>query len=429
MRCSVKRSLLALSIAGALTATGSAHATNGYQLIGVGAYQKSLAGATTANPGSAMTAITNPAGFAMIEDRADFSMEAFNPERETDFTDAALFPGLEPGDDVDSDSTLYGVPALGWKAPVGSGGNMWFGGGIFGTSGLGVDYEQTVAGTVAGNPAVLWDGYSAIAFWQAAPTLAWSQSDTLHWGVSLNLDYQAVEFRQRFQDPAGNTLVNFDLGRTAQEFGFGASAGVMWEATSTVTLGAYYKSKQYFQDLEYNLAAGDIDFTGFGGGPLEAGTYELELDYPQQAAIGVAWDAMPTLTLSADVKWIDWSDTLSELDIDGPGSNDVTLDTDWEDSWIYAIGVAWAVTPKVNLRAGFNYAEAPIDDDDVDNNLLLPAIVEQHYTVGGDVDLGQGWDLGFHFMYVPEETLESPDTGTEISMYQYSAGFNIGYAF
>ena len=36
-------------------------ATNGYQLIGVGSYQKSLGGAVTANPGSAMTAITNPA--------------------------------------------------------------------------------------------------------------------------------------------------------------------------------------------------------------------------------------------------------------------------------------------------------------------------------------------------------------------------------
>ena len=31
----------------------SAFATNGYQLIGVGAYQKSLAGAVTAAPGSA----------------------------------------------------------------------------------------------------------------------------------------------------------------------------------------------------------------------------------------------------------------------------------------------------------------------------------------------------------------------------------------
>ena len=45
-------------------------ATNGYQLTGVGSYQESLAGAVTASPGSAMTAITNPAGMARIGKRA-----------------------------------------------------------------------------------------------------------------------------------------------------------------------------------------------------------------------------------------------------------------------------------------------------------------------------------------------------------------------
>ncbi len=45
----------------AFTLPGYGLATNGYQLIGIGAYQKSLGGAVTANPGSAMTAVTNPA--------------------------------------------------------------------------------------------------------------------------------------------------------------------------------------------------------------------------------------------------------------------------------------------------------------------------------------------------------------------------------
>ena len=70
-------------------------ATNGYQLIGVGSYQKSLAGAVTALPGSNMTAVTNPAGMLRIGHRADFSMEAFMPDRSVDF--AAL-----GGDSVDS---------------------------------------------------------------------------------------------------------------------------------------------------------------------------------------------------------------------------------------------------------------------------------------------------------------------------------------
>ena len=70
------QSLRSASIAAAVAAVSllpvSALATNGYQLIGVGSYQKSLGGAVTANPGSAMTAITNPAGMIRIGRRSDF---------------------------------------------------------------------------------------------------------------------------------------------------------------------------------------------------------------------------------------------------------------------------------------------------------------------------------------------------------------------
>ena len=67
-----------LALLAVLAVPTFAFATNGYQLIGVGSYQKSLGGAVTANPGSAMTAITNPAGMIRIGKRADFSMEAMS---------------------------------------------------------------------------------------------------------------------------------------------------------------------------------------------------------------------------------------------------------------------------------------------------------------------------------------------------------------
>lgn len=436
------QSVLALAAVGAgIAGAPGVHATNGYQLIGVGAYQKSLGGAVTANPGSAMTAITNPAGYAVIPNRADFSMEAFMPFRNTDFKQADLTGTGQGGDDVDSDVTLYGVPALGWKADVAD--NLWFGGGIYGTSGLGVDYEQTVAAdlTSIGQPQdLLWDGYSSIAFWQIAPALAWKATETLSLGASLNIDYQSVSFQQRFDAPDGPGGTRpgdfvFNLNKNAQTFGAGAAFGLLWQATDRLTLGGAYKTKQWFQDSEYNLGQGDIFFGGqFTGGPdvsYPGGKYKLELDYPQQASVGAAFALTPRWKVSGDIKWIEWSDTLDTLTVKSPDPNfpDVVLDTGWDDQWVFALGLAWAVTDKANLRAGFNYGEAPIEDEDVDNNLILPAVVQTHYTIGGDVQLGRNWDLGFHAMYAPEETLRSPTTGVEISMYQYSVGFNLGYQF
>jgi len=428
-----KRSLIAASVMGALAAAGTAHATNGYQLIGVGAYQKSLAGAVTAAPGSAMTAISNPAGLARIEDRADFSMEAFMPKRYTDFSKLG-------GEKVDSDAELYGVPALGWKGPVGESGKMWFGGGMYGTSGLGVDYPYSTMVDMGGGMTADFEGYSAIQFWQMAPALAWNVNEKLDLGVSLNIDYQAVSFKQRFVDNAGGVILqnflgapvpvnefNFDLSRSAAAFGFGFTIGALYDVNERLTLGASYKSKQSFSDLEYNLAAGDITFDDVGN-PGTAGQYTLGLDFPQQLAVGLAYDVSDKVTVSADVKWINWEDTMDDLAVEGPNGFRFSMDPGWEDQIVYAVGVQFAVNEKVNLRTGYNYSKAPLEDEDVISNLILPAVVEQHFTVGGDVKLDKHWDLGFHAMYVPEESFTDA-SGVEIAMKQSSVGVNLGYRF
>jgi long-chain fatty acid transport protein len=401
--------------------TQPAFSTNGYQLIGIGSYQKSLAGAVTALPGSNMTAVTNPAGMLRIGHRADFSMEAFMPERGTDFS--ALGGAI-----ADSSSEIYGIPAIGWNGPVGTRDDMVFGGGMYGTSGMGVDYGSTQM-----QPGVYWDGYSSIAFWQMAPSLAWQASEKLSLGASVNIDFQQVAFQQRMIEnpgPAQRVLMNFDLSRGASAFGFGLSLGMLYDINDQVTLGASYKSKQFFTDLDYQLAYGDI---ASDGGSLPAGTYSLDLDFPQQAAIGIAVHATQMFTISADVKWINWSDTMETLAVAGPGVIQVPMDPSWDDQWVFAIGLAYKLNDRLNLRAGFNYGESPIDEASAMNNLILPAVVETHYTFGAVYRLDAHWDIGFHYMYVPENTITAGPATTappiEISLSEQSFGMNLGYRF
>jgi long-chain fatty acid transport protein len=421
-----RKRCISIIVAGALFFPAYAFATNGYQLIGIGSYQKSLAGAITALPGSNMTAVTNPAGMMRIGHRADFSMEAFMPERSNDFTAIG-------GGRAESSSEIYGIPAIGWNGPVGSRDDMVFGGGMYGTSGMGVDYSSTLM-----QPSVSWDGYSSIAFWQMAPSLAWQAAEKLSLGASINIDFQQVAFQQRMLadtngDGQGDMVVNnFDLSRGASAFGFGLSLGILYDVNEMVTIGAAYKSKQFFTDLEYQLAYGDIDMSAFGGGPLPAGTYKLDLDFPQQAAVGIAVHATENFTVAADVKWINWSDTMDTLAVSGPGGN-TAMDPGWDDQVVFAIGLAYKVNDRFNLRAGFNYGESPIDTANAASNMLLPAVVETHYTVGADYSLDDHWDIGFHYMYVPENTVTAgPATsapGVRISLSEQSFGMNLGYRF
>jgi len=417
------------------------YATNGYQLIGVGAYQKSLAGAVTASPGSAMTAVSNPAGMARIGRRTDFSMEAFMPSRSVDFE---AMGGVAEQSAVG----LYGIPALGWSAPVADGSNVYFGGGMFGTSGMGVDYASTsmapgyytdpAAPTTFVADPVSWEGYSNLSFWQMAPSLAWNVNQRYSIGLSLNIDYQAVAFKQRVSaDSTGDgnanmVLQNFDLSRGASGFGLGVGFGLLYDVTDSFTVGFNYKSKQQFAPMEFQLGWGDI--SDGPGMEAPAGTYRLDLDFPQQAAIGMAFDATPALTISADLKWIEWSDTMNRLAVEGPGGMSVPMNPGWEDQTIYAVGVAYALNDKVNLRAGYNYAKAPFGASEVSRNLILPAIVETHYTAGIDIALNNHWQLALHYMQAPEKSMTAPadDTmapGSRISLSEHSFGANIGYRF
>lgn len=412
------------AVAAACLFAPAAHATNGYQLIGVGSYQKSLGGAVTANPGSAMTAITNPAGMIRIDKRADFSMEAFMPERSTDFSALG-------GDKVTSNSDLYGVPAIGWTAPVGDSSDLYFGGGMYGTSGLGVDYAETLMmpsnASFTGND-LYWGGYSNIAFWQMAPTLAWNASDTLSLGVAVNIDYQQVSFEQRITDSVTGARYNFDLSRSSNAFGLGVTLGVLWDLGDAWTLGATYKSKQHFSSLEYNLAAGDIDLTLVDGPEFPGGTYTLDLDFPQQASFGVAFRPVENWTISADIKWIDWSDTMNELAVRGPSGYRFDMDPGWDDQTVFALGAEWNVTKDFALRAGFNYAESPIDESNAANNLILPGIVEEHFTFGFDYRFSH-WELAFHYMFAPKKSITAANgfPGTTISLEETSLGINLGY--
>jgi len=106
----------------------------------------------------------------------------------------------------------------------------------------------------------------------------------------------------------------------------------------------------------------------------------------------------------------------------------------WDDQTIYALGVAYAVNDNVNVRAGYNYASAPFDAKKVSSNLILPALVESHYTLGADYKINNHWDLGFHYMYAPKKSAKSSTAdqiapGVETSLSETSFGANIGYRF
>lgn len=428
---SFKRSLLATSVAASMMMAGAAHATNGYQLIGIGSYQMGMAGAVTSNPGSAMTAITNPAGIAEISPQADFSMEAFMPTRHVSLQSGAPL--------VKSDSNLYGVPSLGWTAPISDGSNVYFGGGMYATSGLGVDY-LTQAGS-----GMNFQGYSQLGVFEMAPTLAWKVNDKMTLGASLNIGYMQLGFKQGITNSSTGTPITgsspgmppayIDMSQSANAFGFGATIGMMYKINNMVTVGASYRSKQKFQELKYNLSAGQVSVQG---NAMPAGRYTAQLDIPQQLSAGVTVRPLNGLSISGDVKWINWANTMKDFYVTMPNGTRMNLAPGWKNQMVYALAANYQVTPKLAVRAGFNYGKSPVRSETVGNNLIFPAVVEQHYTAGLTYDLNNHWNIGAAYMYAPKKSFTAPansgqagdnNNGQTIDLKESAFVFNLGYKF
>ena len=126
------------------------------------------------------------------------------------------------------------------------------------------------------------------------------------------------------------------------------------------------------------------------------------LTQPAEIGVGISYSYMGS-TLAFDYKQIKWGDATGYKDFG------------WDNQNVYAIGYQFAMDNWA-VRAGFNYAEQPIDEADGTNptgaalnmfNLLgFPATVEQHYSIGGTYEFTKVVSVDAGFTYAPETKTE-----------------------
>ena len=91
-------------------------------------------------------------------------------------------------------------------------------------------------------------------------------------------------------------------------------------------------------------------------------------------------------------------------EINGGRGIDYTVELDWKDQFVVAVGTAVAVNEWLVLRAGYNYANNPISEDFILGNSIG---TEEHLTAGAGVVLGP-WDLDIAYMYKAVDAASIP---------------------
>lgn len=442
---------------------GSAFATNGYFSHGYGMKAKGMAGASTAVTGDAFGGANNPATMAYAGNRIDLGVDLFSPIRESTRTgstggafpvnfDGGTFtadpnnpanfvadPALATGPEFyllipaingssESDSNYFLIPEFGYNRMVNN--NLALGVTVYGNGGMNTDYGADFFGGMAnllgGNGRLGVDLMQLVI----APTAAYKVAPNHSIGISPLLGYQRfkAEGLQAFglisQDGTNLTNRKYD-----DAFGYGVRVGYYGQLTPTFSVGAAYASRMKFEE-----------FDKYKGLFAEEGDFDI----PENYTVGAAWQAMPNLMFALDYQRINYSKVKS---VANPSTNffncvpfdPFTIATNpnclggsngsgfgWEDVNVWKLGVEYKHSKQLTLRAGFSHTGQPIPNRDVEFNILAPAVVENHATLGLTYTLPSGDEVTAAYMHGFKNDVKGPSLffGGEdkIEMYQNSIG-------
>ena len=470
----ILRHTLTTAAIAALLASPLAQATNGYFKIGAGAKNRAMGGAGIAYGQDPMAAAVNPASISGVGDSVTAGVEVFKPKRKSQVDATGMFvpdlggAGSRQGanSNEQSRSNAFFIPSFGitktWSSKVtlgmsvaanggmntrygdanGGNGNIYVDafGPVFGDTSTGA-FQPGPSG-FAGFLEVSPNGIDAAQIDPNLPGLYLNPNNTPALGVNLGqvlisptLSYNITPdhsigfgpvigyqtFRayglglfQGFSSDPGNVTNNGndDAWGVGGQIGYQGNIGMF-------SIGLMGRSKIYMDEFD--------DYAGLFA---EQGDFDI----PAMFGGGIAVHFTPTLTIAADISRILYGD-VKAIANKGPSANEFfgafvgsltgdptqvsrPLGTNsgfgfgWDDVWVYKIGVNYAYNPTWTFRAGFNYAEVPYDDTEALFNVLAPAVVEKHATVGFSYAINPSAEFSMTYMYAFRNDVETTYTGT-----------------
>ncbi len=211
-------------------------ASDGLQPIGFSVSQMAVGGAVTANPTSAITVLTNPAGLTYVPLSSEFSLVFSSPRIRAGFNAA----GVESRSAKD----FQLIPSVAIAAPM-KNPNMRFGFAVGVVAGSGTDYSW---------PTLSRSAFSDLQIIRIAPGLSWKVSNKTSVGGALNLNIGRVSLAN---EGFGASTLPAAFGHGTETVGVGFTLGVMHEIGEKTKVGASYISRTNFPDSKYPSAAGE----------------------------------------------------------------------------------------------------------------------------------------------------------------------------
>ena len=384
-----------------LFASAPALATDGYFSHGYGVKSQGIGGVGIALPLDGLAAATNPAGTAFLQDRFDLGINYFVPKRNAEITGNGV--GANGSYDGDGNPSSL-IPEIGYINNINQ--SITAGVAVYGNGGMNTQYSP--------NPFASFGSTGAaginLAQLFVTPSVAYKWNENNAVGLAVNYAYQQFSaqglgaFAQTGGAPnqASATPSNVTDNGTDTSTGWGARLGWTGKVTPDLTLGATWASK-------INASK----FNQYSGLFVNGGSFDI----PENYGLGLSFKVAPTWTVAADISRILYSgvsavaNPLANLTSQGQllgSANGAGFG--WRDITVSKIGVSYDYAPDVTLRAGYNHSDQPIPNDQTFFNILAPATVQDHLTLGGTWQATSGNELSVSYSHGFKQTVSGSNS-------------------
>jgi long-chain fatty acid transport protein len=206
------------------------------------------------------------------------------------------------------------------------------------------------------------------------PAVAAKLSDTFSVGVGLNLQYaatsqsNAIDFGSLISLaglPPQPQQLDGEVKFKGEDWSIGFNAGLLYEPSENTRLGLSYRS-----GMTHTLT-GKADFTvpapvSFltATGAFTDTSFSSKLKLPDVLSFGAYQKVSPTLALTGQVDWVNWSD-FQELTIDfeNPAQPDGVEVQNWKDIVRFGVGAIYEPSKQWTFRGGVAYNPSPVPDE------------------------------------------------------------------
>jgi long-chain fatty acid transport protein len=392
-------------------AAGPIHAA-GFSIFEQGTKAMGMAGAFTAQADDPSALFHNAGGLAFITKRDMSAGFTWIHATEAEFEGANPFPG--EGYSAEQKKLSEFPPHLYYVQPIN---NTWkFGFGVETPFGLVTEWEDP--GQFAGRYVSTKASLQVI---DLNPTLGWQINPNFGLGFGVIGRVSKVELNRfvPFQDPFNARTI--DIGRLELESdfdtGIGFNVGVLHKYNNSFSWGFSYRSKvkvEYGGDAVVNrILTGNpqLDLILGAQVPFDRDLpVETEIEFPDEASLGLAFALSPNLLLETDVNWTGWSSfdevpiTFTGTTTGGTGNSlpDQVLPEHWDDVYNYRAGLRWTTGPTSQWRFGYVFDESPQPEEGV--SPLLPDADRNGFTLGYGHTGNIGFDVAVMYLDFKERS-------------------------